>query len=83
MFLESSTRSILAASACCPGLSVRFRSTRKSTPAGFSLEIWGRIRSSLVFMAAMISLFERAISESFHNESFDKGCRQSEKIDDE
>ncbi len=60
-FSESSTRSRVAANLCWPGLSSRSRSIRRSTPAGFSFAILGRIFICPVFIALVISVSESAI----------------------
>ena len=58
--LESSTRSMVAASVCCCGLSVTPRSMRRSTPAGLTRPS-GWIASCLLRMAVLISVSERTI----------------------
>src|SRR3989304_886189 len=57
---ESSTRSMVAASVCCRGLSVTPRSMRRSTPAGLTRPS-GWVANCLVRMAVLISLSERII----------------------
>ena len=57
---DSSTRSSVPASFCWPGSSSRLLCIRRSTPAGPSFPMPGSILSWLVFIAAVISLSERA-----------------------